>query len=167
MNKTCVICGAIFTAPPSSKKITCSSACSARRKTIIHTGKRNEWSDDARARLSARRKAEGYNANAKAGLAAAMALPEGQRGEQNREAKRWVLIEPDGTRHEFVNLTEWARKHAHWFDEVKDDADRERVANNIRSGFGGIVQSMLGRKKHPCYTYKGWRLGDWPRERED
>lgn len=94
-----------------------------------------------------------------------MARPDSQRGPNHREAKHWVLIAPDGVRFEIVNLLDWARRHAHWFDTVRDDADRERIAGNVRSGFGGIVQSMLGHKKRPCYTYKGWRIGDWPRDK--
>lgn len=165
MIKHCVICGAPFDAPPSSKKITCSAACSTKRKAQSHIGKSYQWSDDARKKLSQTRKAQGYNDNAKAGLSAAMSLPESQRGPQHRDAKIWVLIAPDDTVYHVINLRDWSRKHAHWFDTVQDDADRERIANNIRSGFCGIVQSMIGRKKHPCFTYKGWRLGDWPKEK--
>jgi len=163
MIKHCIICGATFAAPPSSKKVTCSPACSAARKTASHTGKRNTWSPEARRQLSARRKAEGYTPNARAGLTAAMARPDSQRGPQHREAKVWTLIDPEGHRHEVTNLLHWARINAHLFDTPADAADRERIANNIRSGFGQIVQSRLGHKKHPCYTYKGWTLGDWPR----
>ena len=166
MIKHCVICGAAFQAPPSSKRITCSAACSAKRKAQSHLGKSNHWSDDARKRLSTTRKAEGYSDNAKAGLAAAMALPDSQRGPQHRDAKQWVLIAPDDTVYHIINLMDWAREHADWFDVVQDDADRERIANNIRSGFGQIVRSMKQLRKHPIYTYKGWRLGDWPREKE-
>lgn len=167
MVKRCVICGAAFSAPPSSKKVTCSPECSAVRKAQAHAGVRNAWSDGARARLSDRRKAEGYSPSARRGLAAAMALPGSQRGEGHRSAKMWVLIAPDGTRYEVINLLDWARRHAEWFDAVADDADRERIAGNIRSGFGQIVRSMKRLRKHPIYTYKGWRLGDWPREKED
>lgn len=71
MVKRCVICGAAFSAPPSSKKITCSAECSARRRTMSHIGKRNTWSVEARARLSKARKDEGYGAAARRGLAAA------------------------------------------------------------------------------------------------
>lgn len=167
MIKHCVICGAEFSAPPSSKKITCSPECSKRRKAISHTGVRNIWNDDSRAALSETRKAQGFSDSARKGLEAAMALPDSQRGEGHRDAKRWVLISPDDTRYEVVNLTDWARRHAEWFDVVQDELDRERIALNIRSGFGGIVQAMLGRKKHPCYTYKDWRLGDWPRDKDE
>lgn len=162
MVKYCVVCGAPFDAPPSSKKITCSPECSTKRKAASHTGKHNVWSDDAKKRLSAIRKAEGYSASARAGLAAAMQRPDAQRGEQHREAKKWVLVAPDGTVYRIINLLDWARKHAHWFDAVETDSDRERVAHNIRSGFCQIVLSMSGKRKKGIYTYKGWRLGAWP-----
>lgn len=163
MIKHCVVCGAPFDAPPSSKKITCSKECSSERKKQSHIDVHNTWSADARARRSKQFSGMGYTEIARRGLEAAMARPDSQRGPGHREAKRWILIAPDGERYEVVNLKDWARHHAHWFDDVTDEADRERIADNIRSGFAGIVQSMLGHKKHPCFTYKGWRLGDWPR----
>lgn len=165
MIKHCVICGAAFAAPPSSKKVTCSPACSAARRSASHISVRNAWSDSARRQLSERRRAEGYTPNARAGLTAAMARPDSQRGPLHRSAKRWILIAPDGARHEVVNLLDWARRHAELFDVVQDAADRERVARNIRSGFGQIVQSRLGHRKHPVETYKGWTLADSPREK--
>lgn len=42
MIKRCVICGAEFPAPPSSKKITCSKVCSAKRKSETHSVTQNE-----------------------------------------------------------------------------------------------------------------------------
>lgn len=131
-----------------------------------HMDVHNAWSPDARTRQSRRLKKMGQTESARRGLEAAMAKPDSQRGPNHRESKRWVLIAPDGKRFEIINLMDWARRHAHWFDDVQNEADRQCVANNIRSGFGGIVQSMIGRKKHPCFTYKGWRLGDWPRNIE-
>lgn len=166
MIKQCVVCGAPFSAPPSSKKITCSKACSTRRKCLSHTGVSNTWSDNARARHSRHCKAEGLTDNARKCLAAAMSMPESQRGEQHRAAKVWILIDPSGQYYRVVNLQDWARQHAHWFDVPADDTDRERIARNIRSGFGQILRSRLGQRKDPVYTYKGWGLGDWPREKD-
>lgn len=167
MIRQCVVCGRAFTAAPSAKKITCSAECSAIRKSQSHIGKRNVWSPEARAQLSERRKAEGLTDNARKGLTVAMARPDSQRGPQHREAKIWVLIDPDGHRHEVTNLLHWSRAHAQLFDIPADDADRERIARNIRSGFGQIVQSRLGHRKDPIYTYKGWGLGDWPRKKDE
>lgn len=166
MIKHCVICGAAFPSPPSSKKITCSPVCSAKRKTESHTGIHNTWTETSKRNQSKRLKAEGYSPNARKGLAVAMARPDSQRGEQHREAKVWLLIDPEGQRHRVVNLRNWARTHAHWFDTPTDDADRERIARNVRSGFGQILRSMKNQRKDPIYTYKGWRLGDWPHDKD-
>ena len=165
MIKHCVICGASFYAPPSSKKITCSPACSATRKAQSHTGVSNTWNKAARLEQSKRLQAQGYGPNARKGLAAAMDRPDSQRGPQHRAAKVWLLIDPEGKQHRVVNLLNWARVHAHWFDTPADDADRERIARNIRSGFGQIVQSRLGHRKTKIDTYKGWSLGDWPQDK--
>jgi len=166
MIKQCVICGCVFTAAPSSKRITCSAECSAIRKSQSHEGKRSIWSSEARAKLSRRRKAEGFTDNARKGLTVAMARPDSQRGPQHREAKIWVLIDPDGQRHEVINLLHWARINADLFDVPADAADRERIAHNILSGFGQIIRSRTGKRKDPVYTYKGWTLGDWPRDKD-
>lgn len=166
MIRHCVICGTAFNAPPSSKKITCSPTCSAKRKAESHTGVSNAWSESAKLNQSRRLKSQGYSPNARNGLAAAMARPDSQRGQQHRAAKVWLLIDPGGQRHRVVNLMDWARAHAHWFDVPANDADRERIARNIRSGFGQIVQSRLGHRKNNIYTYKGWSLGDWPQDKK-
>ena len=166
MIKRCVICGAEFTAPPSSKKITCSPECSSRRKTLSHDGKHNVWTMQARLNHSERLKAKGFNDSAKKGLSVANSRPGSKRGPQNRNAKVWVLIDPDGVEHTVVNLLHWSRQHAHEFDAVLTDADRERVALNIRTGFGNICQSMRGTRKHPVYRYKDWGLASFPTHKD-
>ena len=158
MVKRCIVCGAEFNAPPSSKKITCSKECSVIRKRQSHAGVSNSWSSEARKKWSAKQKAGGFSANAQRGVAAALALPEGQRGPQNRGSKHWVLIDLDGHEHHVINLKDWARRNAELFDTVTDDNDRERVANNIKSGFAQIVRSMQGKRKDTIRTYKGWRV---------
>ena len=165
MTKHCVICGASFSALPSSKKITCSKECSRIRKAQTHKGVSNVWGASARRKLSDVRKAEGYSTNAQKGLTAAMALPEGQRGEQNRNSKVWVLIDPSGYEFEITNLKDWARKHIDLFEPNADIDDREHIASNIRSGFGQIALSRSGKRKNPISTYKGWRLGTLPEKK--
>ena len=167
MIKHCIICGAPFAAPPSSKKITCSPACSRERKRRSHTAVHNQWNAPARLRKSRDMRALGYTETARRGLAAAMALPGSQRGETHRSAKRWRLIAPDGTQYDVTNLTHWARQHAEWFDAIASESDRDRVARNIRSGFAAIALTLSGRRKHPIHTYKGWRLGDYPRGKNE
>ncbi len=54
--KRCVVCGAEFAAPPSSKRITCSEECSSIRKSESHRGKSNKWGEETKARWAARGK---------------------------------------------------------------------------------------------------------------
>ena len=162
MIKHCIICGAEFSAPPSSKKITCSPACSKAQKRISHTGKHNTWPAKSRLNQSATMREKGFTDQAKQALKTAMTLPESQRGQQHRSAKIWTLIDPDGAEHTIVNLLDWSRRNAHLFDVVRTDADRERVAANIRSGFEHIARSIQGRMEHPVYRYKGWGLAKPP-----
>ena len=93
-----------------------------------------------------------------------MSLPEGQRGPQNREAKVWHLVRPDGTPETVVNLQDWARLHA--LDEFgMEPTDKSAAA--IASGFRQIKRSMEDKLRRPNgkpYTvssYKGWTLAAW------
>ena len=88
MIRYCVICGKPFKAPPSDKKVTCSPACrSVRAANAARTSKRS-WSPEARQR---RRDDPAVKAHMgeiqSAGAEAALSLPEGQRGPQNRGSK--------------------------------------------------------------------------------
>lgn len=161
MLKHCIICGAEFSAPPSANKRTCSSACSRKLRSALTTGKSNKWSE--RGRESARRAAE-KTGNLRHGAASALMLPEGQRGPQNREAKAWYLVSPDGTPETVINLYDWARAHARdYFDMEPTDSN----AHSIASGFYQIKRSALGKFRRrngqpvSVTTYKGWRLAGW------
>lgn len=101
----------------------------------------------------------------RAATAAALALPEGQRGEQNRSAKVWELIAPDGSHVVVTNLLHWARNHCRLFEP--DCTDTEAAARRISAGFRAIATSMRGAKsrERPVSTYKGWGLADTPEER--
>ena len=46
------------------------------------------------------------------GVKAAMNIPEGQKGPQNRESLVWILVDPAGVCHKAVNLLDWARKNS-------------------------------------------------------
>lgn len=162
MLKKCVICGAEFVAPPSAKKVTCSPSCRSERARRTHIGKSNVWSEEARERAKER-----DHQNLANGTAAAMLLPEGQRGEQNREAKIWTLKSPTGEIIEVVNLLNWARIHALDFEPYTTDIDA--TANRIRCGFAAIVSSLTGaksRKNREVGSYKGWQLVSLPREKK-
>lgn len=160
MIRKCAICGAEFNAAPSSKKITCSKACSSVQKSRSHKGKKNKWSQDKH--VSARLAAE-KTGNLKNGTLAAQKLPGGQRGPQNRNAKIWHLRTPDGEPVVVTNLTDWARQHTSDFGMEPT----EQSAAAISSGFRQIKRSMEGRFRRangkPCTvsTYKGWTLVAW------
>ena len=161
MRRRCVICGAEFDTPPSNNKITCSPACSRLRKSQSHKGKHNLWSEEAKA--SARAAAE-KTGNLQHGTAAALRLPEGQRGPQNRNALIWHLTDPEGNPVTVVNLQDWARQHAQDYFGMEPT---DRNASSIASGFHQIKRSMEGklRRKNGApvslSTYKGWGLRAW------
>ena len=163
MEKRCVICGAIFQAPPSSKKVTCSPACrSIRAANAARTADRR-WSDEARQRRSQSMDIrDALAAIQPKALAAAAALPEGQRGPQNRESKVWVLIRPDGQRLTVTNLLDWARQNYKLFEPTCTDP--EAAAVRVTKGFRAIASSMRGVKsrQRPVSTYKGWSLDELP-----
>ena len=162
MLKKCVICRATFKAPPSSKKVTCSPAC--RSKRAADAARRgHKWSDDAR-----RRRASdpyviaGLSRVSADGLAAAAALPEGQRGPQNRESKMWELIDPDGNHITVTNLLDWARNNYTLFEPPCDDVDA--AARRVSNGIMTIATSMRGARsrQRPVSSYKGWGLARLP-----
>lgn len=100
-------------------------------------------------------------------VAAHMAQPENQRGEENRFAKCWVLVDGSGNYHYVINLLHWARENYALFEPYA--ADPEKAAKRIASGIMTIASSMRGvpcRKARPSMTYKGWRLADLPRPKK-
>lgn len=157
MIRRCVICGAEFSTPPSNNKTTCSKECSRARAAKIHMGKSNRWSEAAR---TSAREAAARTGNLKNGTAAALRLPEGQRGEQNREAKVWHLLSPEGVPETAINLLDWARRHAEdYFGLPPTDANAVKIASGIRqikrSQEGKIIRN--GRLVN-VGSYKGWQL---------
>lgn len=162
MDKKCVICGAVFQSPPSSKKVTCSPECRSKR-AAMSAKKGHKWSEAAKAKRSAEKAADGsFDAVRQKGSPAAMELPEGQRGPQNRESKIWVLIDPSGNHITVCNLLDWARENYTLFEPPCDDIDR--AALRVSSGFNAIASSMRGVKsrRRPVTTYKGWGLDKIP-----
>lgn len=92
------------------------------------------------------------------GLEAAMKSPYSGRFETNINAKHWVLIAPDGKKHECTNLSLWARNNTHLFGFEPGEAS----AKKIRSGISTLARSLRGDLKRPVYTYKGWSLESVP-----
>lgn len=159
MIKHCVICGAPFEDPPSNNRSTCSPECSSIWRGQRHLGLRFHKSEVARDKARA---AAAKTGNLTHGTAAALKLPEGQRGPQNREAKIWHLRDPEGNPVVVVNLLDWARQHTQDFGMEPTDA----AAANIASGFHQIKRSMEGKirrngKVCTVSSYKGWTLVAW------
>jgi len=150
--KTCPVCGRSFECPPSSKKRTCSKACSSIWKSITHTGKKYKSGKKRLPRQSLE--------NLKLGMKAAQKSPNAGRYPTNVNARMWHVRSPDGVEYRFRNLNLWARQNAHLFGEAPIDA----AVNRIRSGFAQIKRSIegkLGPNQRPTSTYKGWELLDW------
>lgn len=165
MEKRCVICGAAFQAPPSSKKVTCSPVCRSKR-AALSARNGHKWSAEAKARRSSDPVLKERMAVLQAvGTAAALDLPEGQRGPQHRASKVWILVDPSGSKIEVTNLLDWARDHYYLFEP---DGDPDAAAHRIAAGFGAIASSMRGviSRRRAVYRYKGWSLDKAPSERE-
>ena len=155
--RQCVICGEWFATPPSNNKRSCSQECSRQWRSIQHIEVSNHWSDEARERLK-QKPTPPQLAN---GSAAAMLVPEGQRGQQHRESMVWELIDPEGTHIVVIGLSEWARRNAWRFGEPEETSYR------IASGFRQIAQSIRGKTKRLVSSYKGWGLAGEPIAKKD
>lgn len=155
MLKPCVICGKEFYAPPSSKKITCSSDCSTIRKSLTHKGKSNIWTEESRKALYGARQTN----NLKLGTPAAKKSPISGSYETNINALDWVIKSPEGIIYAPRNLRLWIKNNINLFPGSKID--------QVRSGFQQIKGSMNGKRKAAVYQYKGWQLIDWKNPRKE
>lgn len=161
--RVCVICGKFFKVFPSDTKQCCSKKCGAalRVKNGYHNGEK--WGLDAKIK---RRNDPAIQLHMKelqkVGAEAALRIPAGQKGPQNRNALVWILIDPDGQYHMAVNLLDWARENKDLF--FPPDVDEDAAANRISGGFKAIASSMRGvrSRERPVQTYKGWRLAGLP-----
>lgn len=88
---------------------------------------------------------------------AAKKSPKSGRFETNVNAKQWILIAPDGTKYECLNLSHWARAHAELFGFEPGDAATRKIVH----GFTNLAQTFYGTRTG-IYTYKGWRLEEAP-----
>ena len=155
--RQCVICGAWFDTPPSNNKRTCSAECSRKWRSMQHIGVHNKWSNEARERLRQKQTPP----QLAQGTAAAQLLPEGQKGQQNRESMVWELITPDGSHIIAIGLEDWARRNAWRFGEAEETAYR------IAAGFRQIAQSIRGKTKRRVSSHKGWGLAGEPIDKKD
>ena len=167
MDKKCVICGATFKSPPSSKKVTCSPACRSVRAARSAKASNRRWSDEARRRRACDPRIQARMEElSPVGMALMRDLPDGQRGPHHRSSKIWELIDPNGQHITVVNLLDWSRTHYAMFEP--DSLDPDASANRITKGFGAIASSMRGVKsrKRPVSSYKGWGLAMLPYDKE-
>lgn len=147
--KKCVVCGKEFSAPPSSKKITCSKECSKKRKIQSHTGVSNQWSEESRAALSQR----GRTKNLLLGTPAAKTSPKSGPFETNKNAKHWVMKSPEGILHEFDNLNLFIRSHPEWFSNPKSASSALRASAACLAG-----RPYPSRENRQFGQYKGWQV---------
>lgn len=144
--KHCTVCGAKFHAPPSSKTVTCSKGCSSKHRSRAHRGVRNRWSDEARARLSAR----GQTANLRKGTDAARRAEKSGPYETNVSARDWIITSPTGEIYTARNLRLWCEMHSHLFDP-----------HPWRHAYAGLKQAVAylrGSTARRVGSYKGWRV---------
>lgn len=157
--KICPVCGNAFEAPPTGRE-TCSEECDRIYRSRQHQGKKYPWSEEAKARY---RSSAAHQAQARKQVVeatkAAVALPEGQKGPQNRECKVWILKDPSGNLHRAIGLLPWARENYYLFEP--DTTNIEASARRIKSGFMAIASSIYGapsRRNRPISTYKKWSV---------
>lgn len=149
MVKRCVVCGAEFSAPPSSKKITCCASCSSVRKRASHLNKSNVWTASSRRALS-----QNPSPNLAKGTPAAMASPKAGRFVTNVNAKDWHISSPDGTDYYFRSLALWTREHCSLFSLPSTDANARKIAQRFRD----LKASALGKPYSRSKSYHGWSI---------
>ena len=165
ITKPCVICGRLFDSYRSDNRVTCSDACRRLRAAKSAHEKPRKWGEDAK-----RRRAESSDVKAQIAdlqpraVQAALAIPEGHRGPQNRESKIWVLVDPSGNQVPCTNLLDWARNNYWLFEPQTPKDERDLAAGRISRGFQKIAACMRGSPscKRSVYHYKDWGLLSLP-----
>lgn len=158
MVKKCVICGKEFKCSPSDKIVTCSPACRSERarRALIARGDTLRTPEILKKIKESPKKKAHCRKIQIIGKNAAMKLPGGQKGIQNRTSKLWILIDPSGSKHAAINLVQFIRDNAEAFGITSDD---ERSIHNIQSGFRAVLRTVAGRNKsRPVYHCREWGL---------
>lgn len=131
--KTCIVCGKQFADPRCNDTVTCSPGCSKKHRQDLY--------------------AKGVNtASLKKAHDILPAHPLTGRFETHMHAKEWVIQSPGGQIYECRNLKLWLRDHADMLDGT---------VNQAWDGISKIKYSMQGKRKNPCYQWKGWKLIRW------
>lgn len=164
IEKRCTICGKTFKVYPCEKeRQCCSRKCGAALRARHGKTGGSAWSDEAKRRRAADKTVRDRMEKLQPiGVKAAMNIPGGQKGPQNRESLVWILVDPAGVFHKAVNLLDWARKNKGLF--FSEDVPEEIATMRISYGFRAIAATMRGGRKNsrPAMTYKGWTLSGLP-----
>ena len=131
--KICPVCGNQFADSPSNTTVCCSPKCSKMHRIDLH--KSGAYNDSISRMLSEKDKFWSCHT-----------------GANHINAKHWILLSPDGKIYECQNLQNFIRGNPDLFD------------GTLKQAYDGIIKikaSMQGKRKNPCFTWKGWKLIDW------
>lgn len=128
--KICPVCGKTFPEWERSTKICCSPECSKKYRSEQH--KEGKY-DDSIVRMR-----QGFQDKVNA-----------MDPEEMWTAKGWVIQSPNGQVYECRNLMHFIRENPDLFDGTPKQAF---------DGFAKIKASYQGKRKNPCYSWKGWKL---------
>lgn len=131
--RICPVCGKQFNASPANDNVCCSPECSSIHRKQLH----KDGKYDA-AISKWQKEKEKFHAE--------------HSGEKHINAKHWEIQAPDGKIYDCQNLMYFIRKNPNLFDGTSKQAF---------DGFSKIKASIQGKRKNPCYTWKGWRLISW------
>ena len=131
--RLCAVCHTPFKCPPTSDVKCCSKKCSEIYRSDLH--KKGVYDESISKMIAAR---DAYFAE--------------HNGENHPNAKRWVIQSPDGKIYECRNLLNFIRENPDLFDGT---------ARRACDGIIKIKASMQGKRKNPCYSWRGWKLLEW------
>lgn len=116
----------------------------------MHVGKRNKWSDTSAAARAAKR-----TGNLLKGAPTARVSPRAGPYESNVNAKRWVVISPDGEVYRIKNLRLWCETSAELFAPHR--------WRNAYAGLRQVAAWLAGKRQRQVSQWRGWTLRDRPR----
>lgn len=131
--RICPVCGKSFACPPANDNVCCSKECSAAHRTQLHAS--GVYTDAVSKMTQARDKYLLENC-----------------GEKHFNAKHWIIQAPEGQIYEVQNLSHFIKNNPDLFD------------GTYKQAYDGIIKikaSYQGKRKVPCYTWKGWSLLKW------
>ena len=131
--RICPVCGKSFATSPANDTVCCSPECSSIHRKQLH---KNGKYDTAIAKWQKEKEK----------------FFEEHSGEKHINAKHWIIKSPDGQIYDCQNLLYFIKQNPDLFDGTPKQAF---------DGFAKIKASIQGKRKNPCYTWKGWHLISW------